>query len=242
MEKLAINTPQNVNIEYRLASVGTRFISSLIDYAIILSYAYFVSTILLPLFVEDGDRWLYFGVLSLLLLPAFFYHLVLETFFQGQSLGKMAMNTKVVKIDGSRATVYEYFIRWSMSIVDIWMLGGVIGLVSIIVTKKSQRVGDMAANTTVVSLKPQLQLLETVYEEIEHAYTPAYPQVIRLTDKDINIIKKSFNSALNNGDEHIIEALATKAKQVMGISTINGTETDFLKAVIQDHYFYFRGK
>src|SRR5690606_30914688 len=188
MEKLAINTPQNVNIEYRLASVGTRFVSSMIDYAIILSYAYFVFTVLLPLIVDSGDRWLYFGVASLLLLPAFFYHLAMETFLKGQSLGKMAMKTKVVKVDGSRATVYEYFIRWAMSIIDIWMLGGVIGLVSILLTKKSQRVGDMAADTAVVSLRPHLQLIETVYEEIEQTYTPAYPQVIKLSDKDINII------------------------------------------------------
>lgn len=241
MEKLSINTPQNVNIEYRLASVGTRFISSFLDYVIIIGYAIFINMIILPLFVDKSDLWLYFGTMSLFLLPAFFYHLALETFLGGQSIGKMVMKTKVVKIDGSRATIYEYFIRWTLSIVDIWLLGGVIGLVSIILTKKSQRIGDIAASTTVVSLKPKLQLIETVYEDIEHAYAPTYSQVMKLTDKDINIIKKSFNSALNNGDDHIIEALAKKAKQVMGISTIEESDTDFLKTVIQDHYHYFRG-
>jgi len=242
MEKLLINTPQNVNIEYRLASLGTRFISSLLDYSVIVGYIYFVYKVLLPLSVDHDNPWSYFGTMSLFMLPAFLYHLILETFLGGQSLGKIVMKTKVVKIDGSRATVYEYFIRWAMSIVDIWLLGGVIGLVSIILTKKSQRIGDLAANTTVVSLKPHLQLIETVYEDIERVYTPAYPQVIKLSDADINIIKKSFNNALINNDYQVIDALAEKIKQVMGISLIKESEIDFLKRIIQDHYHYFRDR
>src|SRR5690606_3521159 len=210
----------NVNIEYRLASLGTRFISSVLDYAIIVCYAFFVYNVLLPLFVDRDDPWLFYGVMSLFMLPAFFYHLVMETFLEGQSIGKMAMKTKVVRTDGSRATIYEYFIRWTMSIVDIWILGGVVGLVSIILTKKSQRVGDLAASTTVVSLKPQLQLIETVYENLKTAYTPFYPEVIKLSDKDINIIKRSFNSAFERGDYTVISALAKKTKEVMGITSV----------------------
>lgn len=84
--------------------------------------------------------------------------------------------------------------------------------------------------------------METVYEDIEKIYVPTYPQVIKFSDKDINIIKRSFNSALENDDYHIIETLAEKAKQVMNISTIREPETDFLKKVIQDHYHYFRNK
>ena len=40
MEKLLINTPQNVNIEYRLASLGERMIAIGIDYIIIITYVY----------------------------------------------------------------------------------------------------------------------------------------------------------------------------------------------------------
>jgi len=242
MEKLLINTPQNVNIEYRLASLGTRFISSILDYTIIICYAFFIYLVLLPLLVDRNDPWLFFGVLSLFMLPALFYHLVMETFLEGQSIGKMIMKTKVVKIDGSRATIYEYFIRWTMSIVDIWLLSGVIGMISIILTKKSQRVGDLAASTTVVSLKPQLQLIETVYENLKTAYTPFYPEVIKLSDKDINIIKRSFNSAFESGDYNVISVLAQKTKEVMGITSVKDDDSKFLKRVIQDHYHYFRDK
>lgn len=242
MEKLLINTPQNVNIEYRLASVGTRLLSMAIDYAIIVAYAIFMTKLILPIFVDSKDQWTYFGIMSLLLLPAFFYHLAFETFLEGQSLGKMIMKTKVVKIDGSRATIYEYFIRWTMSIIDIWMLGGVIGLVSIILTKKSQRIGDLAASTTVISLQPHLQLIETVYENIKTTYKPSYPEVIKLSDKDINIIKRSFNNAFASGDYHVIEVLAQKTKKVMGLTSVTDDDTKFLKRVIRDHYHYFKGK
>lgn len=240
MEKLLINTPQNVQIEYRLASVGTRLISTALDYAVIIGYAYFVSKMFDWFFAKGNDPWLYYGTITLFILPALFYHFILETALGGQTLGKMAMKTKVVKIDGTRATVYEYFIRWVMSIVDIWMLSGLIGLVSIILSKKSQRIGDFAADTTVVNLKAKLQLIETVYEELHDTYEVTYPQVIKLTDKDINIIKETLNKSLRKRDYHVIDTLAEKVLGILEIGEIMESNIVFLETVIQDHYHSFR--
>jgi len=240
MEKLLINTPQNVQIEYRLASVGTRLISAVLDYAVIMGYVYFVSKMFDLFFKKSNDPWLFYGTFTLMVLPALFYHFILETALGGQTLGKLAMKTKVVKIDGTRATVYEYFIRWVMSIVDIWMLSGLIGLISIILSKKSQRIGDFAADTTVVSLQDKLKLIETVYEELETEYQITYPQVINLTDKDINIIKNSFHKALKKKDYFVIDTLAKKVMEILGIPEIKVANIQFLETIIQDHYHRFR--
>lgn len=237
MEKLLITTPQNVNIEYRLASLGTRLLSAAIDYAILIAYAYLIFY-LVGKFLESNDEWLQMGTYMLLLLPVFFYHFLMETFLSGQTIGKMAMKTKVVRIDGGRASIYEYFIRWAMSTVDIWIMGGVIGVIAIILTKKSQRIGDMAANTTVINLKPRLQLSQTVYENLADAYQPTYPEVIKLTDKDVNIIKRSYHEALKKSDYAVMERLADKITEVTGAKPGDYGHIRFIEIILMDHFHY----
>src|SRR5690606_28519022 len=87
------------------------------------------------------------GLSSLVVLPALFYPLIMETLMEGQTVGKRLMKLKVVKIDGTRATFYQYFIRWISNTVDIFLSFGGIGLAAIILTKKGQRLGDLAADT-----------------------------------------------------------------------------------------------
>src|SRR5690554_7113571 len=128
MEKLLINTPQNVDIEYSLASVGSRILAIALDYAIMIGYLFMVFIIFEKVFNHSMDSWLYFGMIMLFVLPVMFYHFILETLLKGQTIGMKVIKLKVVKVDGKRATTYEYFIRWIMNLVDVWMLSGVIGL------------------------------------------------------------------------------------------------------------------
>ena len=127
-----------------------------------------------------------------------------------------------------------------MNLVDVWMLSGVIGLVFIISTKKSQRIGDLAAGTTVISLKPKLKLIETVYEELKDSYEILFPQVVRLSDKDINIVKSSFKMAVAKRDTNVINALARKLKNVMEIQEVKMSNEIFVETVIKDHYHSFK--
>ncbi|MCB9201575.1 MAG: RDD family protein [Flavobacteriales bacterium] len=240
MEKLLIQTPQNVNIEYRLASVGSRVLAVLIDYFIVLVYWFIMYLILFyaGLFYSN-DGWMIMGVVSLILLPGFFYPLFMEILYSGQTVGKMIVKTKVIKIDGSRATVYEYFIRWVLSMVDVYMLSGCIGLLSIIFTKKSQRLGDIAAGTSVISLKSKIDIKQTVLEEIkEEEYIPTYPEVVKLTDKDINIIKKAFHEAVSKKNYKLINKLSQKIIETTGTKKGNISSKEFIDKVLKDHFYY----
>lgn len=242
MERLKINTPQNVNIDYGLASIGTRMLALGLDIAVIVAYIFVMSKLVSTMHIYRMDRFSYMGLIFLLYCPIFLYHFWMETFFKGQTIGKMVTKIKVVKTDGTRATIYEYFIRWTMNIVDLWMMGGIIGAFSTILSKKTQRVGDFAASTAVISLKPRLQLRETIYEEMNETYQIVYPQVIRLSDKDINLIKSKFNEARREENIEIIHALSQRLQKVMELNTIKTSDHVFIKTVLQDHFHAFKEK
>ena len=88
MNKLLINTPQNVNFEYKLASVASRILAFAIDYAMMILYMIFIMIAISKLGLDQFDDWTSWGIVSLATLPMFLYPLILETFFEGQTLGK----------------------------------------------------------------------------------------------------------------------------------------------------------
>lgn len=240
MEKLAINTPQVVQIEYELASVGKRFLALALDYFFMLVYVLLFSYLI--------SRLPYFGyyeritifIYVIVFLPVMLYHFLFESILGGQTPGKYLAQIKVVRLDGGRASIYEYFTRWAFNIVDIWMLSAVIGLVAIILSEKSQRLGDMAAGTAVISLKSRLKLNETIYENLALSYEPVYPEhlLTRLSDKDMNIIKQSFQKAYTSNDNVVMERLADKISEVTGIEQGEYRNGEFVNLILKDHYHF----
>lgn len=241
MNKLLINTPQNVKIEYNLASLGSRIIAFAIDYFIILVYYILIIVILDSFHINMGDSWLFFGILSLLTLPALFYPLVMETAMSGQSIGKKIMKIKVVKIDGTRANFYQYFARWTFSLVDIWMCIGGIAITSIALSKYGQRIGDLSAETSVISLKAKLNLQQTIFEDVPSEKDIIFPQVIKLSDQDANKVKEIYDDAVRRKDYNILLVLTQKLENILDVkSTMH--PNDFVNQVMKDHYILFRNK
>lgn len=239
MEKLAINTPQNVNIEYKLASLGDRLIAQALDTVVILLYSF----ALYLLFELTGlnmidDRFTRIGITSLLSLPIFMYHLLSEIFLSGQSIGKIIMKIKVVRLDGGRASGFQYFIRWVFGLIEIYSNGGVIGTMAIILSRKSQRLGDMAAGTAVIKLSHKVMLSQTLLEELSVEYQPVFAQVRMLTDKDMNIIKKSFQEAQKSRNNALLKKLSEKIKTTLGIEQTDMNDFQFINTILKDHFYY----
>ena len=160
----------------------------------------------------------------------------MEILFHGQTIGKMITKTKVVKVDGTRATSYEYFIRWTLSIVDVWLFSGMIGLISIIATKKSQRVGDIAASTTVINLKANTHINQTIIEQITDDYVVKYQNVIKFSDRDVNIIKESYLEAIKNNNFTLLDKLTKKITEITGHEPEKGNQKDFIDRILKDHF------
>jgi uncharacterized RDD family membrane protein YckC len=134
MENLSFETSQNVQLNYRLASVGERILAFYIDLFVMGSVVTLLIMGLMNAKMSGG------AASTLVLIPFAFYHLILESVFQGQTPGMMAMKIKVVADGGGQVTFGKYLIRWIMRLVDIWITGGILAIVFIVISKKGQRI------------------------------------------------------------------------------------------------------
>lgn len=232
MSELSISTTQNVVINFKAASVGERMYASLLDLLIKVAYIIVVSYIFFYLLgigdlLDRVDMWSRMAVIILFFFPVMIYSVTLESIFEGQTIGKKMLKIKVVKIDGYQASFGDYLIRWLFRIVENNMLGGLIGLVAMIVNSKTQRMGDMAAGTAVITLKNNISINHTILEEIGEAYVPIYPLVIKLSDNDMRIIKETFLVAEKKRDAETIDKLTKKIESVTSIKNQSGNQIDF---------------
>lgn len=244
MSELSIATTQNVTINFNAASVGDRILGYLLDFVIKIAYVIVVYMVVfywmgLTEVTNEMDQWSRISVQLLFYLPVIFYSLVQESMlFEGQTIGKRIMKTKVIKIDGYQAGFGDYFIRWLLRIVDISIASGIIGLICMMVNKKTQRLGDMAAGTAVISLKNNISINHTILKEIQDNYMPVYPMVIKLTDNDVRIIKETYEASLRSGDFAMIDKLQDKIEKVTGIKSVSANATAFVNTVIHDYNYY----
>lgn len=243
MSELSINTTQNVNINFTAASVGERLGAFLLDMLVKIAYVivilYFVFNLMgLANLLEKLDKWSAGAVYMLFALPYAFYSLTFECLFEGQTLGKRIVKIKVVKIDGYQASFGDYLMRWLLRLVDVWTSMGVIGLIALVMSEKTQRLGDMTAGTAVITLRNKITINSTILEDIGEEYVPIYPLVIKLSDNDVRIIKETFQVAAAKNDFEMIAKLKTKIETVTGIKNQSGNNSDFIRTVLKDYNFY----
>lgn len=244
MVELQINTTQNVNISFVAASVGERILAYIIDWLIKIAYAVVVFQIMFNIigmddWFEDMDNWSIIAVILLFYLPAIFYSLIFETILDGQTIGKRIMKIKVVKIDGYQASLADFVIRWFFRIIDLNMMSGVVALIAIVTSPRNQRLGDMTAGTSVISLKNNVNINHTILEDIDQDYKPTYPNVIRLSDNDARIIKDTYTIARKSKDYKTLIKLRNKVKEVVEIKEIKqSNDVEFIDTILKDYNYF----
>ena len=221
-------------INQNVASIGHRMLGYLIDSAVILVYAIGAIWLLVALNLDPGDSW---AVYLLVSLPAFLYYVLLETFLNGKTVGKNVMNTRVVKLDGSRPSFANYFVRWILRVIDVVFTSGGAAVLTILLKGNGQRIGDIAAGTTVISERHKITIDDTLIKNIPIDYEPTYSQVTVLNDSDMQTIKNLYDEALRKGNHNIIINLHHRLTKVMAVDT-EEKPVDFVAKVIKDYNYY----
>jgi uncharacterized RDD family membrane protein YckC len=167
-DRLTIDTPEGVPLELTLAGLGSRFASALLDY---LFQAIILVALLVVLGYGAGIDPGASGVAAALWAVGFFvifwgYDVSFEVLNSGRTPGKALNGLRVVRESGAPVTFGTSAVRNVIRIIDILPGTYLVGMVSIVVTGRNQRVGDLAAGTLVIReprrLPPEVQVSPSV--------------------------------------------------------------------------------
>lgn len=233
MGSVGIETAQNVVVDHEVAGVGARILAYLIDMALII--AWIVVWMVLSFGVLDlggsGGDTVFIVLLCIAFLPLLFYFLLSHILMDGQTLGKRAQKIRVVRMDGLEPSVGQYILRWLLRPIDGFYY---IGLIVILVNGKGQRIGDLVAGTTVITLRPRVRLNETLQVTPEPAHAVRFPGALRLSDAQARLVKEVLEKTGPEG-EVILRETAAKVRQVIGDAGAGMEDRAFLLAVLRDH-------
>jgi uncharacterized RDD family membrane protein YckC len=144
-DRLRIATPEGISVDLVLAGVGSRFAATLID----LSFKIVLTVAVWLVASQLGDLGL--ALVSVLgFLVYFGYDVAFEVLAAGQTPGKRWTGLRVLRDDGRPVDLLSSAIRNVVRLVDGLPLSYLPAMVSILVTRRNQRLGDLAAATIVV--------------------------------------------------------------------------------------------
>jgi len=198
-DELVIATPEHVELYFVLASIGSRFLAAFIDHIIQVIALVAVS---LSAYVLDWkfphwsfNKWL--AAASILLSFGIYigYFALFETFWSGQTPGKRWMKLRVIRDDGRPIGFFEALVRNLIRILDMMPPSVVpsyaVGVMTIILSPESKRVGDYVAGTVVVKersteappLKEIIELSETEARYLRKIPERTFKSNLRLLSK-----------------------------------------------------------
>ncbi len=259
MSVVQIPTPFNVDLEFETAELPKRILAYLVDFFILLCYFSITKIIYYGGFdASTSTLKSRIGIDILTIsIPMLLYSLVCEILLHGQTLGKKFMGLRVLNIEGGEPTIGQYIIRWMFkafewpflfgytifsreSIFIYSFITGFLGLLVVLIiaiTKKHQRLGDVAANTVIVNTKTRLSVNDTIFMAITKSdYKVMFPEVLKLTDRDINTVKTVVNQFYKTYNSATCNRVARKVKDVLKVDT-GLYDIEFLERLLEDYNF-----
>ncbi|MTI61199.1 MAG: RDD family protein [Firmicutes bacterium] len=153
MKKIELTTPENIDVEYTLADLGSRVAAAVIDLAIqgflliLLAIAIVLIVIYAPDFWDEYLAWIIAISILINAVISYAYYIFMELNMNGRTPGKKILKLRTIRNNGQSLTLKHSAIR-NLFRVFLDMLG--VGVVSIFFTKEHKRIGDFAAATIVV--------------------------------------------------------------------------------------------
>jgi len=257
MSIITINTPFNIDLEFKIASFGKRFMAWLIDVMIISLYFYIMLAFIYPM-VGLSEALSTVLAYLVIIVPVLLYQLTLELVMNGQTLGKKIVGIKVIDTEGNEPTIGQYITRWILCLGNLFIyvlpyalynFGLLIlflfiylpDVLSVLISKRSQRISDFAAGTVVIDKNYKTNISETIYLDIaEDNYKPMFPEVMRLTDRDINGIRNLIyiKRPTKDTDNYMVQVV-DKIKRVLNVES-DMYAIDFLQQLLKDYNYLTR--
>ena len=167
-DKMTIATPEGVSLDVTLAGAGSRAGAAVVDGFIQFGLMFLLALLIgiVGASVDDArelgpggsdSEFALFAIAIfnvILFVVLFFYFVLFETLWSGQTPGKRAFKLRVVQLSGARVGFKASMIRNLIRIVDFLPAFYVVGITSVVLSKRNQRLGDMVGGTVVIHDRP----------------------------------------------------------------------------------------
>jgi uncharacterized RDD family membrane protein YckC len=247
-EQLTIDTPEQIALEFPLAGVGSRCLAMVVDSLIqaVIAIILLISGGLLGIGLRNVGEWTtgiasdsiglwVFAIVILLLFSAWYgYYAVFEIVWRGQTPGKRALGLRVISASGRPITPLQAILRNLLRIIDQLPALYAIGIISVLISARNQRLGDIAAGTVVV----REQATEALQVPAQDAASPDRLRANRLTDQELALIERF----LQRRDELDVEVrgrtalqIATRVRERLGLAGGEVNNEDLLERVLAEY-------
>lgn len=147
-------TPEAVRLEFEPAGIGSRAVALLVD-LLVQGLTIAVLLVAQNLAMQAGGTaapgWVATTIALLLSFGVLWgYPVGFETLWGGRTPGKAAMGLRVVTVEGAPVRFRHAAIRAALSLVDFWLAFGGVAVISALVSRNHQRLGDLVAGTLVL--------------------------------------------------------------------------------------------
>jgi len=264
MSVVRIATHFNIDIEFISPAFYQRLLAWVVDMIIQVLYLVLASKFLRWLesqssrTLDSAYNLQFIGLM--LLVPFLVYHVVCEVTMNGQSLGKKLMGIRVISENGGKPSIGQFIIRWLIRTADFtlfvmimmlpyaeyygtriyWGFGGALALlvvdIILVNTKNQQRLGDILAHTYLINTRQRESINDTIFQDISDRYVPSFPQVMQLSDRDINSLKGILDTAKRRHDFNLAEMASDKIRNHLHIQTTL-SPFDFLEVLLKDYNY-----
>lgn len=261
MSVIRIMTNFNIELEFPAAPFHRRLIAWILDIIILFFYGWLAVEVIFWFDSAVGNK-TSLAVFIILLIPMLTYHLICEATMNGQSFGKKMMGIRVVNETGGQPGIGQLTVRWLIRTSDMmafslilsvpmaaangnanffWQVAIPLGLfmtdiILVNASKKQQRLGDMLAHTLLIKASQRHSIEDTVFLKIAENYKPTFPQVMQLSDRDMNSLKGILDTAKKRGDFSLAEMASDKIRNHLKIET-HLSPFEFLEVLLKDYNY-----
>lgn len=202
LEKLTIETPEQIDLEFPVAGLGSRGLALLIDsliQMIVLVVVFFFMQLVAPdldRYWTTAGKWMTAAVIFLMFCLYWGYFAVFEAFWNGQTPGKRLAHVRVIAASGRAINVFEAIARNFLRAVDS-QFGYLVGLIAIVVDKRNRRLGDMVAGTVVVHELHDQGDSFWYSQQSTLATVPSVETIAAMTAQEFQLIETFLNRRLD---------------------------------------------
>ncbi len=224
MNTIKITTPENIEVEYRLAGLGSRAAAALVDMLIqfvvigAIALVVVLSGFTSSEFYQEYEGWIIGTTLILIFVITYGYFIIFELTMNGKTLGKKLFHIRTIRNNGQPITAKHSIIRnLFKTIIDIYG----IGIVLMFFTKQHKRIGDFLASTVVIT-EEQKEI--PIFLELNNDRETSYKYSI--TQQEYELLKDYFNRK-NLLDEASIEIKNNLAQYFISKLELEAEQSDY---------------